>query len=374
LYARSYQNLLAVEKGFDSRSLFSVHWSMPSDFASGDLTARALQHFRQTTGVEGVTTSAPPPSTGDSPSQVTLEIDGRPPMEPAVLVGRKWIDDDYFSVVRLPVKQGRLPQPGDPETNVVVPEQFARRFFPDGTAVGRTFRRFPREPWSTIVAVVGDFRTDRTRMPGVGDRQSFYYSVTKPPLAKPQTSTRAVDTGGMYRMLTLTVRTNGRVSGAQLVARAKEIEPRLTPTVTSVDEEYAKQGADTRMASQIVGGFSVLAFVISMAGVFGVMAFLVAGRTREIGIRMALGADPEVVHRMVLLSSARMVVLGAVVGLGLAFAASRWVESQLFGVSPTDPVTYALATVGVVAAALLATWSPARQAARVDPAVTLRTE
>ncbi len=378
LYARSYQNLLAVDKGFDSRSLFSVDWTMPVDFQAPGLRERAAQHLRQSPGVAAVTTSSPPPSTGGSQSRVALEIDGQPPIEPPILLGRKGVDSDYFSVIRLPVKQGRLPAPGDPDTNVVVPEQFARRFFADGRAVGRSFRRSPKEPWNTIVAVVGDFRTDRTRMPQAGDRGLYYYSVWAPAPTRPQAPVPArpltIDTGDVTRFLTLTVRTNGRVSDAQLLARAREVEPRLPATVRSVDEEYARQSEDTRLASQIVGGFSVLAFVISMAGVFGVMAFLVAGRTREIGIRMALGADPAVVRRMVLASSARMVVLGAVLGLALALAVSRWIQSQLFGVSPTDPATYALAGVGVVAVALLATWHPARQAARVDPAITLRSE
>jgi putative ABC transport system permease protein len=379
LYGRSYRNLLAVDKGFDSRDLFMVDWTMPPDFAVGGLSARAVDQLRQTPGIDAVTTSAPPPSRGDSPSAVDFEIDGQPPVSPPILLGRKWVDYDYFSVVRMPLRHGRLPAVGDPETDVVVPEQFARRLFPNGQAVGRTFRRTPRDPWMTIVAVVGDFRTERTRMPEPGDSGLYYYSfppAPKPPPspAPPAKAEKRIDTGGVTRFLTLTVRTNGRMSDADLLARARLIEPGLPVTVSSVDERYASQSADTRLASQIVGTFSVLAFVISMAGVFGVMAFLVAGRTREIGIRMALGADPAVVRRMVMSSSARMVMLGAATGTTLALVASRWVRSELFGVSPTDPLTYALAAFGVVGVALIATWQPARQASRVDPAVTLRSE
>jgi predicted permease len=380
LYTRSYQHLLAVDKGFDSSSLFSIDWTMPRGFADDNLGLRAAQQLRQTPGVEAATMSSPPPSVGISPQRVALEIDGQPPMEPRVSLTRKGVDYDYFRVVRLPIKAGRLPEPGEPPTNVAVSERFARQFFPEGQAVGRTFRLSATDPWNTVVAVVGDFRKDRTRMPQPGDANDLlYYTFYAPkPAAPPQPAAAPapprVDTGNVTRFQTLTVRTNGRVAEAQLLARARDIEPRLLPIVSSVDDEYAKQSADTRMASQIVGAFSLLAFVISMAGVFGVMAFLVSGRTREIGIRMALGADPANVRRMVLKSSASMVALGAVAGLVLALAASRWIKSELFGVSATDPATYALTAAGVVAAALLATWAPARQASRVDPAITLRSE
>jgi FtsX-like permease family len=112
----------------------------------------------------------------------------------------------------------------------------------------------------------------------------------------------------------------------------------------------------------------------AMAGVYGVMAFLVAGRRREIGIRMALGADAAQVGVMVLGSSLRLVVTGALAGLGLALAASRWTESRLFGVSATDPFVFSTVALVVVLSAIVATWPPARSAARVDPVRTLRTD
>jgi ABC-type antimicrobial peptide transport system permease subunit len=104
------------------------------------------------------------------------------------------------------------------------------------------------------------------------------------------------------------------------------------------------------------------------------MAYLVAGRRREIGIRMALGADRRDIGRLVLTNSARLVIIGAVLGLAGALLLSRWAASQFYGVSATDPATYILVGTTILATALLATWHPARQAARVDPAITLRAE
>jgi putative ABC transport system permease protein len=126
------------------------------------------------------------------------------------------------------------------------------------------------------------------------------------------------------------------------------------------------------LASRIISGFGVLAFVVAAAGIYALMAFLVASRAREIGIRMALGADSQRIRQLVLGSSIGLVSVGAALGIFGALAASRWAQSQLFGVSATDPITIALVTAAVVVTALLATWHPARQAARIDPTVLLK--
>jgi predicted permease len=385
LHVRTYQQLLAVEKGFDSRGLVQVSYTLPFQHypTQADrraLAARFIAEARTVPGVLAGTWSSPPPSAGDSPSEVRVEIDDAPAGNTAELVGVNRVDAEYFSVIRLPLRRGRYLQADDPETNVVVSESFARRFFHDGDAIGHSFRRFPREPWLTIVGVVGDFRTARTRMPAPGDRVTHYYALwPRPPQAAPASasgppSPPRVDTGGSYGFVTTTIRTDGTVPAAALRAVAERLDPRLRVTVSDVDEMYASQNADTRLTTNIVSAFGALAFVVAIAGLYGVMAFLVAGRTREIGIRMALGADRGAVQRLVLLSATRMVVVGAIAGVGLAVLASRWIESQLFGVSPTDVPTYAVVALAVVATALLATWLPARQAAAVDPVVTLKSE
>jgi ABC-type antimicrobial peptide transport system permease subunit len=132
--------------------------------------------------------------------------------------------------------------------------------------------------------------------------------------------------------------------------------------------------ADVLLATRVTGAFGLIAFLVAVVGVYGVMAYLVAGRRREIGIRMALGADRRDIGRLVLASSARLVVIGAALGLGGALLLSRWAASQFYGVSATDPATYTLVGATMLATALVATWHPARQAARVDPAITLRAE
>ena len=141
-----------------------------------------------------------------------------------------------------------------------------------------------------------------------------------------------------------------------------------------IDETYATTFADRRLAARVVTAFGLLAFAVAIAGLYGVMTLLVAGRTREIGIRMALGADHQHIRRLVLGSTVRLGTAGSACGIALAVAGSRWIESQLFGVSPTDPLTHVLVVVIVLVAALTAAWGPARRAVRVDPTIALRAE
>jgi ABC-type antimicrobial peptide transport system permease subunit len=124
----------------------------------------------------------------------------------------------------------------------------------------------------------------------------------------------------------------------------------------------------------VIAGFGVLAFGVAMAGIYGVMMFLVTGRAREIGIRIALGAQPSDVRRIFLRSSARLVLAGGVLGVAGAAMLSRAMQSMLFGVTPSDPATFVTVLIFVGTTALAATWFPARQAARVDPVIALRAE
>jgi ABC-type antimicrobial peptide transport system permease subunit len=183
-----------------------------------------------------------------------------------------------------------------------------------------------------------------------------------------------VDAGGSYGILTVMVRLDRPERLAAVRALAQSFDPKLQVTASLIDEIYAQPNADVRLTSAVVRLFSGLAFVIAMAGLYAVIAFLVASRTREIGVRMALGADRAAIRRMVLVSSGRLALAGVALGALVAVGAARWIESQLFGVSMVDPATYLGVCAAVVSTALLATWYPARQAARIDPAVTLRAE
>jgi putative ABC transport system permease protein len=378
LYVRSYLGLVRLDKGFDSSGVVAISLTIPPQLfgSAAERAAMAqtiLERLRARPGVLGAFEGSPPPSTGDSPtSNDHIEVDGKPPMETNILVPRLWVNPDYFRVLGIPLIVGRMFERGDPPTNVIITEALARRLWPDGDAVGHRFREDPRFEWSYVIGVVKHVRTiyDGTSGPG---RYFQKYSLRQPP--PPVTASTAStprSSGAAYGFLTVTARVDSRLRASDLYQTVRSIDMRNILKVEFVDDQYARQFADRLLATRIMTGFGMLAFVVAAAGIYGVMAFLVANRAREIGIRMALGADSRRIRRLVLASSMWLVLLGAAIGIGGAFVASRWAQSQLFGVKTTDPITIVLVTVAVVVTALLATWQPARQATRVDPKVLLR--
>jgi predicted permease len=383
LYSTSYQSLLAQDKGFDSTNLAEISFTIPVQYYNGhgEMPALAAETMRRMTAVPGVlgaTWAAAPPSTGNSPtSGLKIEIDDQPPAEEPIGLAVSPVDASYQSVVGLPLKHGRWLQPDDAAAVTVVTESFARRFWPGQNPVGHRVRPSPRHPWYEVVGVVGNLRSS-SRPPNESRSRSFViYTLRQlPPPPPPPTPGKPAPraTGGSWRFLSITARMDSATRAEAVLAAARSVDSRVRVELDFVDDVYAEMHADTLLATRVVGVFGLLAFIVAMAGVYGVMAFLVAGRTREIGIRMALGADRRDISRLVLRSSGLMVVIGAAVGIVAALIASRWTGSQFFGVAPTDPSTYLIVTAIVVGTSLLATWRPARAAARIDPAITLKTE
>ena len=162
-------------------------------------------------------------------------------------------------------------------------------------------------------------------------------------------------TRALARRFAASLRSRGSLATLVRCFEVRSIDTRNILKVEFADDQYARQFADRLLATRIMTGFGLLAFVVAAAGIYGVMAFLVANRAREIGIRMALGADSRRIRRLVLESSMWLVFLGAAIGIGGALVASRWAQSQLFGVSAMDPMTIGLVTFAVVVTAFLAT-------------------
>ena len=186
LYARSYQNLLAVEKGFESRGLAEVSMSMPAGFfhaanPRAQFTDRFMQAVAAVPGVQGVTNSSAPPDMGDSPSRVNVKVSMAVSWATSCCSAGNWSTPDYFTVVGLPLKRGRLLEPTDPDSNVVIGEALARRLWPDGDPVGHTIQGDEKSPFSLtplrVVGVVGDFRTAPTRLPDPTDERMYVYSL-----------------------------------------------------------------------------------------------------------------------------------------------------------------------------------------------------
>jgi hypothetical protein len=275
--------------------------------------------------------------------------------------------------------EGRFFTSDDPRHHVIVNEHFARRFWPGG-AEGHTFRRSETDPAMVIVGVVGHVRTADERRTGTPSDVLLYYtpqivSPQSPSVVRPPAPVGIRRTGGpASAFVPLLVRLDAAEQLATVLATVRAEVPQFAVRASMVEDDYAAWEGETLLQMQVISAFGVLALLTAVAGVYGVMAFLVARRTRELGLRMALGATHRDVMSLVLGSATRLTILGALIGLLGAGMGSRFVESELFGVSPTDPLTYLSVALVVSIGATVATWLPARRAARVDPAITLRSE
>jgi len=277
----------------------------------------------------------------------------------------------YFATLGIPLKSGRVFDAHDVEGSsrvAVVSESLARRFFPGENAVGRRIAfpppaipapGAPQGPrWMEIVGVVGDVKT----LALDADEQPAVY---RPLEQAPNLS------------WTLVVRTR-RAPGPLAAAIEQEIhaiDPELPLyAVRTMDEAMARTLAQRRFAMRLLGLFAAAALLLSAIGLYGVITYSVAQRTREIGIRIALGAQPSDVRRMLLREGGRLAVLGVGGGLAGAFLLTRAMSALLYGVGPRDPVTFASVPALLAGVALAATYLPARRASRIDPLDALRSE
>jgi putative ABC transport system permease protein len=382
LYTRSYMALLALDKGFDSGGVVSVSLTIPPQ-ALGTAAERRvlaetlLARIRARPGVVAAFEGAPPPSTGDSPMAIEqIEVDDRGPMPANLLFPKLTVEPDYFTVLRIPLVRGRMFETGEPPTSVIISEALAARLWPGEDPVGHRFRESPRSPWFFVIGVVGHVRLTADGTKGPDRYFQLYFAKQPPPPPRPAPSAPGPATrrfgGPSFGFMTVTARVDSRDRTSDLYQTVRGVDPRNILRLQFVDDMYATQFADRLLATRIIGGFGVLSFLVAAAGIYSLMAFLVASRARELGIRVALGATGSDIRRLVLGSSLRLVAAGAAVGIASALAVSRWVQSQLFGVRPTDPLTLIAVTSAVITVALIATWQPARQAARVDPKELLK--
>jgi putative ABC transport system permease protein len=376
LYARTYASLVGLEKGFDSRNLAVATITLPLQFypdpAAGQQLARTvlgrLEASRTIT--EGIIGS-PPPDVGFRMT-ANMIIDGALVGSPQTLSAFQTVGPDYFSALRIRLLRGRGFASDERATSVIVADSFARRFWPGGDAVGHTFRSSPGSMLRHVVGVVADVRNDLDPPGVVGSRVLQAYAPVQPPQPMPSRAQTVADNGGSYGFLDLTLRVDSPERARAILPLIRQIDPRAPVSLDFVDDLYADRYADRLLATRVIGAFGMLAFIIAAAGIYGLMVFLVATRRREIGIRMALGADASSIGRLVVSSAIRLVSAGIALGGLAGIIGSRWIASQLFGVRPTDPATWLAVTLAIVGIALFATWHPARTAAALDPSQLLR--
>jgi putative ABC transport system permease protein len=268
---------------------------------------------------------------------------------------------NYFETMGIPIKKGRNFNQDDSATAppvAVINETMARRLFPNQDPVGQHVRTGPNAtgPWTTIVGVIGDIRHG-----GLEEvpQPELYISYLQGPPVNPFIVLR---TSGDPALLTETVR-----------AEARRIDKNLPiydiRTMTTLRSDAV---STRRFILLIVGAFGLLALGLAAIGVYGVMSLIVSERTREVGVRLALGAQPAELLRMIVGQAARLAGIGVLIGGGAALVGAPLLDSQLYGVRAADPMTFVMVPLVLLATATLAALVPARKAMRIDPLAALR--
>ena len=296
-------------------------------------------------------------------AMASLAIDGRPVPEGKLPeIGYQPVSDNLFKAMGVPLKRGRTFGPQDRNDApgvVILSESAARAFWPNGDPIGSRVRLGPNpnDPWNTVVGVVGD-----VRMGAAGDSRPTAY-----------VSARQDHWGGMA----IVVRTS--VDPMSLLPAVRREVRAIDPTIPVAEAHSMKDVqsmvlADRRLPMQLMSVFAFVALLLAAVGVYGVMAYSVAARTREIGVRVALGARPTDVFAMVVRQGLGTAIVGLTLGLLGAAALGRVLTSLLYGVRPTDGVTFAGVAGVLLLVVLAACLVPARRAIRVDPLEALRSE
>jgi putative ABC transport system permease protein len=311
--------------------------------------------------------------------QFSFSILGKPapPPDKRPLAGYVEVSPGLFPSLRIPLRKGRLLNEHDTQTTpwaVVINEAFARRYFPNEDPIGQQLL-LRYDPWPV------DEDRPREIVGIVGDVRHFGLGRPAPPFVYVSyLQQSAVFPGGAVLNLldqNLVVR---KTSGQpDLTSAVKKIVAELNPDqpitdIMTMDQVVAESIGDWRFYMRILGIFAGIAVLLAVVGIYGVMSYFVNERTREFGIRVALGALPSDVLSLVGKLGLRLTLIGVALGVGLAIGLTRLIAVFLVGVKPTDPVTYATVSVVLVGVALLACYIPARRATKVDPMVALRYE
>jgi putative ABC transport system permease protein len=323
-------------------------------------------HLRQAPGVTSVAlVNALPPVTDVAISMLynAIAVEGRPQDTNGTggTVAWRSITPDYFAVLGIPVLQGRPfreEDRGADRNSVILNDTLARRMFPGEDPLGKQIQPGRRGPWLTVIGVAGNVKNSGL----VDEAGPEYYLVRKHAGAE------------LGRTATAIVRTSADPAGMArwLRAGAAEIDPATPVSIESMHSHLGKLADRPRFNAVLLGLFAAMGLLLSAIGLYGVISFLVAQRTQEIGVRMALGATPSAISAMVVRQAARSTAIGAAMGAAGSFFTLRLLKTMLFRVPADDPWTVAAVLTTLVAVALLAAWVPSHRAARVNPVEALR--
>jgi predicted permease len=371
LLIRSYDRITNADPGFNPNNVLSFRVSLPGfRYRTPELVSQFYQqlHERITAlpGVEYVGSNYQLPLSSVALAWEPIGIEGYVPKDAGndlIIASSGYVSPDYFRAMGMPLLKGRFFTDQDkrdtPEV-VIVDDKLAARFWPNEDPIGKRLKRGD-DRWRTVVGVVGDTRE---------------YEVNAEP---PITAFFPVEQTGIgSRFIVVRTKANGADPATltnSIVREIRALDPELPAyDVSTMDSRLHDSLARRRLSMVLLGAFAVFALILAAIGIYGVIAYWVDQRTREIGIRMALGADASRIFGLVGREFGLMIVSGLAVGLAAAFALTRVMNSLLFGVSATDVMTFAAIPVVLGVVALAATYGPARRATKVEPIVAVRAE
>jgi putative ABC transport system permease protein len=371
LLIHSFVRLHLVDPGFDMRNLLVTAIQLPRERYPGGAAQlafleRVAESVRNLPDVAAVTIAGgAPPGSGFITFGVVPEAEGQAevPFPSRAYLPVTPISPDYFATLGIPLLQGRTFTPADHNQRVlIVNETLARRYWGGESPVGRRFRLNTKDDWFTVVGVAADVRQMGYDDPNGSDMELYR------PLS------RGEDANNYYTLI-------ARASGDP-----RALLPAINALVWSLDERlpihkaatiealYAETLREERFYLSLMAAFAIAAGLLATVGIYGVISYEAGQRTREFGLRLALGATRRDLRRLVLRSAALLTGLGVAAGLGGAVWLTRLLEAQLFEVAPADPLTLGVVSLALGAIAVGASYVPARRACRLDPMKALRME
>ncbi|HTP67438.1 MAG TPA: ABC transporter permease [Dongiaceae bacterium] len=365
LFVRSMQYAQRIELGFESEKLFMMAFDLGgTGYTEGQgqqFFRMAVERAKATPGVEAATIASNFPLGGGLERTVFPEGQDETTGYRGTLTQLDDVTPSYFETLRIPLLHGRLFDENDRQTTAkvaVISEAMAKQFWPDQDAVGKRFHFFGEPELRLVVGVVKDTVVDQI---GEAPQPLAYLPMTQ----------------DYSPAATIQVRTAGPpdavIGGVR--AQIQELAPTMAITNVQTVREIVNQGLwAPRAGAGLLTVFGALALILAAVGVYGVLSYSVSQQTKEIGIRMSLGAQRQQVLRLVIGQGMKLALVGLMLGLGGAFAAARVLTSLLFGVSAYDPLTFALVPVCLLLVSFLACYVPARRAIGVDPIIALRYE